>query len=84
MSRERGVRFLNMAKARFTNRTTEIIKAKYVEKKTFKWALIALGCVSGLLLASTHRLYVLGEFNAIIKQSNNYYTLLMQFIKGLF
>lgn len=88
MNKLRRVRYLSMAKARFTNRTNDIIKAKYVEKKTFKIGLLAFGCVSSLLLMATYRLYHLGDLNVLLKHFNNqittYYTQLGHLIKGLF
>lgn len=55
-----------MAKFKFKTNTHEIIKARYVEKKTFKRVLIALGCVVLLLGIATYRLYVLGDFKGIL------------------
>lgn len=76
-----------MAKARFKARTNEILKAKYVAKKTFKIGLLAFGCVSLLLGMSIYRLYVLGDLSGLLnvfyKQVTTYYTLLEHLIKGL-
>ena len=73
-----------MARMRFKHRTTDLIKAKYVGKKTFKIVLIALGCTISLLVGATYRLYVLGDFNALFNTITTKYTTLEHFIKGLF
>jgi len=77
-----------MAKVRFRNRTNDIIKAKYVEKRTFTIGLFAFGCVFSLLLTATYRLYILGDLTTIIQQIQSqittYYNQLETFIKGLF
>lgn len=73
-----------MAKARFKTRTNEIIKAKYVEKKTFKQLVAVLACISMLFFGATYRLYLLGDFKSSFIQITTYYTLIGNFIKGLF
>ena len=73
-----------MAKARFKQRTNEIIKSKYVEKKTFKRGLFAFSAVSSLLGLATYRLYNLGEFKGILTLLTTYYASFEHYIKGLF
>lgn len=73
-----------MGKARFSSSTSDVLKAKYVEKKTFKTLLLALGCSLLFLGKATHRLYVLGDFQGILTQVTTNYTGIETFIKGLF
>jgi len=62
-----------MAKMRFVARTTEIIKKKYVEKKTFK-LLFSLTVILLILLGiSVKRLHNLHQFDALYIKLNNYY-----------
>lgn len=69
-----------MAKVTFKSRTNAILKAKYVEKKTFKKGLKVLCCVLLLLGLSIYRLYELNDFNKI----TTYYNQLTLFVKGFF
>lgn len=73
-----------MAKMRFKHKTSDVLKANFVRKKTFKIVLIALCCVSLLLVGATYRLYVLGDLNGIITALTTNYNNVMTVIKGLF
>lgn len=73
-----------MATIKFKNSTHNAVKAAFVRKKTFKIVLFALGLNLLVSAWSVYRLYVLGDLNAIISKSNNYYNTIHAFIKGLF
>lgn len=67
-----------MAKIRFTTNTNEVIKRKYVERKTFKRFLFGCYSLSGLLLLSLGRLYCLGDFGVLASKITTYYRILVK------
>lgn len=73
-----------MAKIRFKTRTNEVIKSKYVEKKTFKTGLGIFCVIFSFLLVSLYRLYILNDFQTILQQITTYYSSFETFVKGLF
>lgn len=74
-----------MAKIKIsTEKSHEIIKARFVEKKTFK-VLLIVQCISLILLGiSLYRLNNYHEFDGILLKITTYSTNIFNYCKGLF